>query len=97
MTQYFARVVSGVVVEIITLPDDVAVADAFHDDIVSALVAATAEITVGQTYSSGAFGPVPEPPAPTQAQLQAAAAAKAHKRTAKAGAKKARPTKRRGA
>jgi hypothetical protein len=64
MTQYFARVVSGVVVEIITLPDDVAVAGAFHTDIVSALVAATADITVGQTFAAGVFGPAPAPAAP---------------------------------
>lgn len=64
MTQYFARVVSGVVAEIITLPDGVAVADAFHANIVATLELATAAITVGQTFANGAFGPALPPPPP---------------------------------
>jgi hypothetical protein len=76
MTQYFARVVSGIVVEIITLPEDVTPAKAFHADIAATLAPATASITVGQSFADGAFGPPPAPPAPTTAQLLAYAAAK---------------------
>jgi hypothetical protein len=59
MTQYFARVVSGIVAEIIQLPDGIKTTDAFHSDIVASLVPATIAITPGQTYASGAFGPAP--------------------------------------
>ena len=74
--QFYARIAGGVVAEILTIPDGADLADYFHADIVAALVAASSSTSAGQTYSGGAFGPVPIPPAPTKAQLTAYANAK---------------------
>lgn len=69
MTQYFARAVNGVVEEIITAPDGVAIHDCFAPALVATMTACDSTIQVGQSLSGGVFGPPPAPPAPTKAQL----------------------------
>lgn len=70
-TKTYARIAAGVVAELITLDAAIPVADAFHADIVSALVdvtAVTPQPQQGWQYAAGAFAPPPPPPAPTLAQ-----------------------------
>lgn len=81
MTQYFARVSSGIVAEIIAISDDLEIANCFTPQFVSDLVAASSSITAGQTYSDGTFGPSPQisaeaatPPSVTRRQFFQAAA-----------------------
>jgi hypothetical protein len=69
MTQFFARIASDVVAEIIELPDGVAPATVFSAALLASLEAATSTIVVGQTYAAGGFGPSAAAPAPTQVQL----------------------------
>ena len=56
---YVARILDGIVVEVVQLPNGVALADAFHPD--AGFVAAKASTKVGMTYADGEFGPIPEP------------------------------------
>lgn len=71
---FAARIQDGLVVEVVTLPDGVLLADAFHPD--AGFVAATKSTKVGMAYTDGAFRPAPEPemPAPSKAELVAYAA-----------------------
>lgn len=71
--QRFARIAGGVVAEIITLPDDVALADAFHADIAAACIACGGEVQPGWAAVDGGFSaPVAVPP--SQERLMAYAA-----------------------
>ncbi|CAM5764753.1 DUF4376 domain-containing protein [Bosea minatitlanensis] len=90
MMQRFARIDDGVVVEVIELPDTVSVADpenegqsierplaladAFHADLVAAIVPAPTEVETGWSFSDGEFSPPPPPALPTVAELLAYAA-----------------------
>lgn len=56
---YVARILDRIVVEVVQLPNGVALADAFHPD--AGFVAAKATTRVGMTYADGEFGPIPEP------------------------------------
>lgn len=71
---YAARILDGLVVEVVQLPAGVALADAFHAD--AGFVAAAASVTVGMAYVNGAFGPAPAPEddPPTKSDLAAYAA-----------------------
>lgn len=59
---YAARISDGVVVEVVALPAEVALAEAFHLD--AGFIAADETAVVGMTYANGAFGPPLPPPAP---------------------------------
>ena len=61
MTQIFARIANGLVAEIIPLPDGVDPASVFSPELLATLETATPDVTVGQTYAGGAFGPPPAP------------------------------------
>lgn len=61
--QRFARIASGVVAEIVELPDGVALADAFHPDIANACSPCGAEVEQGWVQSGGGFS-APEAPVP---------------------------------
>ena len=67
MSQIFARIVSGIVAEIVTIPDDVSVTQCFAPGVVETLRPATADIILGQTFDGGSFGPAPPAPPPTVA------------------------------
>lgn len=71
---YVARIVNGIVVEVVQLPTGVVLADAFHPD--AGFVEADSAVTVGMAYADGDFGPAPEPEPPvlTDAELIAYAA-----------------------
>jgi len=64
-----ARIVSGIVVEVATLPAGFTVEECFHPD--AGFVACDGSIAVGMTYSNGEFGPVPPAPQPSLASLRA--------------------------
>lgn len=66
---YAARIHDGVVVELVTLPDGIAIAEAFHPD--AGFVVAPAGTMVGMLYD-GAFHPAPEPEVPSAAEVKAA-------------------------
>lgn len=53
--QRFARIVSGVVAEIVELPDGVALADAFHPSIAETCTACGAEVEPGWVQSGAGF------------------------------------------
>lgn len=75
---YAARILDGLVVEVVELPAGVALADAFHAE--AGFVTARETVTVGMSYADGAFGPAPEPEPPsleTLRQLKLAAAQRA--------------------
>lgn len=58
--QTYARVDGGVAVEIINLPDGVAVGDAYHPDIAAAIVPCPADVEQGWTVSEdGEWSPPP--------------------------------------
>jgi hypothetical protein len=63
MTQYLARILDGLVAEIIQLPDDVAVSDAFHPDVVATLKPCSEETAQGWTYDGKKFSVPVEPAA----------------------------------
>lgn len=69
--QYFARVVSGVVFEIVEIPDGAALADCFQPSFAALLTPCQSTVQQGWTYSGTAFA-APVPPSPT-VQQQAAA------------------------
>lgn len=73
--QRFARIASGGVAEIITLPDDVALADAFHPDIAATCAPCGAEVQPGWVQSAGGFS-APVAAAPSLERLVAYAADK---------------------
>ncbi len=56
---FAARILDGVVVEVVQLPAGVALADAFHPD--AGFVEASASTQIGMSYVDGTFGPAPEP------------------------------------
>lgn len=71
--QRFARLEDIHVVEIVEIPDDVSISDAFHPSLI--FVAATEDAAIGMRYVDGAFVAV-EPTAPTEADLLGYAAEK---------------------
>lgn len=54
-----ARIVDGLVAEILTIPDGFAVAECFPAAIAAALVPCGDDVTGGMTWDGIAFGPVP--------------------------------------
>ena len=61
----YARIADGLVAEIIDLPDDVELKDAFHPDIVATIVECADEsVTSGHGYDGKKFAPPVPPPAP---------------------------------
>ena len=75
--QYFARVLDGVVVEVIPVPDGLVIGqDIYTPEMAATLVPATADTTERMTWDGHEFGPVPAPPPPTKAALKAYAADK---------------------
>ncbi|MBZ9939122.1 DUF4376 domain-containing protein [Mesorhizobium sp. BR1-1-16] len=75
--QNFALVRDAVVVEIITVPDELVIGvDIYTADFAAGLIVAGEGVEVGMTYDGEAFGPPPAPPAPDKASLAAYAAAK---------------------
>lgn len=77
MTQKFARLEKDIVMEVIELPDNVAVQKAFHPDVVAQLVEVPPEIRVAQGMifleQAGMFDdpPTPVPPALSKAEALA--------------------------
>lgn len=73
---YAARIMDGIVVEVVQLPNGVTLADAFHPD--AGFVAANGSTVIGMTYADGVFGqePAPEPVALSKAELVTYAADK---------------------
>lgn len=59
MPQTFARIVDGVVQEIISLPDEIRIEDAFHPRIVEQCVICPTNVGQRWTYDNGSFK---EPP-----------------------------------
>ncbi|WGD31192.1 DUF4376 domain-containing protein [Ancylobacter sp. WKF20] len=53
----YARLDCAAVIEIITLPEGIALADAFHPDLVAELVTCADEVAVGWEYTAGTFAP----------------------------------------
>jgi hypothetical protein len=53
----FARINSGVVAEIIVLPEGTAIETAFHPEIIAALVICSEDVKQGWSYSDGEFAP----------------------------------------
>ncbi len=75
MTQTFARVVDGIVVEIATIPDGANITDCFQADIAAAFVSCSSTVQQGYAYNGKKFS-APTVPAVTEADLIAYAAAK---------------------
>lgn len=73
--QRFARIAGGVVAEIITLPDGIDIAAAFHPSIAGACRPAGAEVEAGWVLDGDDLVAPPPPPAPTKADLTKYAAA----------------------
>ena len=74
----YARVENGVVVELIEVPDGLAVNDMFHPDVVSSLVECDASVGIGWSFDGSSFA-APEPsdedeeiPVPTSVTLRQA-------------------------
>lgn len=63
--QRFARIASGVVAEIVELPDGVALADAFHPDIANACTPCGAEVAPGWVQGEDGFA-APDAPVPVR-------------------------------
>jgi len=79
--QHYARVLDGVVAEIIAVPDGLVLGvDIFTADFAAGLIVATDDAAVGMTWDGSAFGPAPEPPWPTRADLVAYANAEQWRR-----------------
>lgn len=59
MTEHanYARVTDGVVVETVVLPDGILLSDAFHAEIVSAMVACDNDVAVRWVYDGATFSP----------------------------------------
>ena len=78
MAQHFARVVAGLVAEIIPLPDGVDPASVFSPELLATLETATPDVTVGWTLAGGVLVAPDAPPAsaPSKADLTAYAAQK---------------------
>jgi len=66
---FAARIYNGVVVEVVELPADVDLADAFHPD--AGFVEGNGAVEVGMIYADGEFSPPQPPPPPTKAELLA--------------------------
>lgn len=67
---FAARIFDGVVVEIVELPEDVAIEDAFHPD--AGFVEGSADVVVGMRFVDGEFLPALPPDPPSEAELKAA-------------------------
>jgi len=59
--QQFARMAADVVAEIIEIPDQAAIADYFHPDIVASLLPASEEVSEGWSYDGVGFNPPQSP------------------------------------
>ncbi|HEY0120667.1 MAG TPA: DUF4376 domain-containing protein [Rhizobium sp.] len=75
MTQTFARISDGVVVEVVAIPDGVNLADCFQADVAATFVSCASTVQQGYTYSGKKFA-APVAPAVTAADLIAYAAGK---------------------
>ena len=51
----FARILSGVVVEVVDLPADVSLEQAFHPELASSFVSCSGTVTAGYTYDGSKF------------------------------------------
>lgn len=60
----YARIAEGIVAEIIELPADVELKDAFHESIVTMCVEASDDVEPGWIYDGEVFAPPLAPPAP---------------------------------
>ena len=61
----YARITDGRVAEIVIIPEGAAIADMFHPDIVSTMVAVPEEdVTVDWLYAGSGFSPPPAPEPP---------------------------------
>lgn len=70
--QYFARIASGTVAEIITIPDGAELSAMFHPSIVAALVSCPESVAVGYLYADGVFT-APSPTVETLSDAQISA------------------------
>ncbi|NTI92293.1 DUF4376 domain-containing protein [Agrobacterium rhizogenes] len=75
MTQTFARVLGGVVMEIATIPDGIDIADCYHGDIAVTFFPCDQTVQQGFTFDGKTFSP-PVAPAVTTDDLISYAAAK---------------------
>jgi hypothetical protein len=67
----YARIQDGIAVEIIRLPEGLAINDAFHPDIAATFVAATGDVGQGWLYDGNTFtAPAESEPAPPPARRQ---------------------------
>ncbi|GAC1040834.1 DUF4376 domain-containing protein [Rhizobium sp. No.120] len=55
MSKFFARIEGGAVVELITLPDEIELSDAFHSEIVATIMACGEAVKPGWRYDGNAF------------------------------------------
>ncbi len=62
MSQTFARVIDNKVVEVICLPDNIALKDAFHPDVAEGLLSCNHEVMQGWTYDGEEFAAPLAPP-----------------------------------
>ncbi|RAX42389.1 DUF4376 domain-containing protein [Rhizobium tropici] len=75
MTQTFARVADGLVIEVVTLPDGVDIAESYHVDLAETFFSCDATVQQGYAYDGKKFTS-PVAPEITMADLVAYAAAK---------------------
>jgi hypothetical protein len=70
--QIFARIAGGTVAELVEIPQDVALGDAFHPDLAAQMVPVPdpAAVAVGHGWDGQAFTP-PDPPTPAVPVVQA--------------------------
>jgi hypothetical protein len=78
-----ARILNGVVAEIVTVPDGHKLQDLFHKD-AGFVPCADPGVTLGMAYAGGRFSPAPIPPPPGKAEL-AEIAARLRRRTETGG------------
>lgn len=75
MTQNFARVVDGIVVEVAVIPDDLNISDCYHEDVASTFISCDASVLQGYIYIGDTFSEPVAPPV-TNGNLIAYASAK---------------------